>query len=126
MISLVSCLVALAGLPAEAQQKTRVSFARGKSSATVRGVVRGYSYRDHVVRVRGGQAITVRLSSPNTFMIFSIFDPDGLDIDGAVQTDQFVGTLTASGDHVIRVGLMRAEARRRGSAAHYSLFISVR
>lgn len=109
-----------------AQVKQRVSFARGATSAVVKGTVRGYAYRDHVIGVSAGQTIDVRLRSPNTFSVFTIFLPNGDDLDGATQTNEFTGELPVSGNYVIRVGMMRAEARRRGSVSNYSLTISVK
>lgn len=113
-------------LNTSAQARQRVSFARGAESATVRGTVRGYAYRDHVVGAREGQTISVSLKSPNTSTIFSIFLPDGSNLEGATQMDSFTGELPLSGDYVIRVGMMRAEARRRGSVSSYSLSIKIR
>lgn len=109
-----------------AQSKQRVRFARGASSATVRGTVRGFAFRDYIVGAREGQTISVRLNSGNTFAVLTIFTPEGDNLEGATETDEFSGELPASGDYVIRVGMMRADARRRNSIANYSLRISVR
>lgn len=122
---LVSTLLSFP-LDASAQARQQVSFARGAESATVRGSIRGYAYRDHIVSAREGQTISVSVKSPNTFTVFSIFLPDGTNLDGAIQMDSFTGELPASGDYVIRVGMMRAEARRRGSVSNYSLNIKIR
>ena len=109
-----------------AQTKQRVRFARGASAATVGGTVRGYAFRDHIVGARSGQTISVKLNSRNIFAVLTIFTPDGDNLEGATETDEFSGELPASGDYVIRVGMMRAEARRKNSIANYSLRISVR
>ena len=109
-----------------AQTKQLVRFARGAASATTKGTVRGYAYRDYVIGARVGQTISVKLSSPNSFSVFTIFQPSGDNLEGASQMDEFTGELPVSGDYVIRVGVMRAEARRRGSISNYSLNISIR
>ena len=109
-----------------AQAKVRVRFARGASAAVVKGTVRGYAYRDHVVGASAGQTLSVKLRSPNTYSVFTIFIPGGDNLEGAAEMDEFAGELPASGDYVIRVGMMRAEARRRGSVSNYSLSISIK
>ena len=111
---------------AAAQGKQRVRFGRGSSSATLKGSVRGYAYRDYVVPASAGQVLNVRLRSPNTFSVLSVFLPNGDNLEGALQVDQFSGELPVSGNYVIRIGMMRAQARRRGSVSNYSLTISIR
>lgn len=121
-------LAALCSLPSvtSGQAKQRVRFARGTTEATVRGTVRGYEYRDHIVGASVGQSISVKLNSPNTFSVFSIFLPNGENLEGAAQVNEYQGTLPASGDYSIRVLMMRAQARRRGSVSNYTLTVSIR
>ena len=109
-----------------AQTKQRVRFARGSSHATVSGTIRGYAFRDYVVGARNGQTISVKLNSRNTFTVLTIFKPNGDNLEGAAEREEFTGELPVSGDYVIRVGMMRAEARRPKSAAGYSLRITIR
>ena len=109
-----------------AQAKQRVRLARGESGTMLNGAVRGYSYRDYIVGAAAGQTISVELSSSNGFSVLSIFQPNGDNLNGAAQTNKFIGELPSSGNYVIRVGMMRAQARRRGSSSRYTLAISVR
>ena len=118
-------LLSFAGA-ASAQAKQSVRFAPGSAAATVRGSIRGDAYRDYVVAASAGQTLNVRLRSPNSFSVFTVFLPNGDNLDGAAQVDQFTGELPMSGNYVVRVGMMRAEARRRGSVSNYSLTISIR
>ena len=121
-----STLLVLFSLNAQAQSKQRVRFAKGASQATISGRVQGYAYKDYIVAARAGQTISVKLNSRNTFAVLTIFTPDADNLEGATETDEFSGELPATGDYVIRVGMMRAEARRKNSLAVFSLRISVR
>ena len=111
---------------ASAQAKQKVSFARGTSSATVRGTVRGYAYRDYVVGASAGQTLDVKVRSANTYTVFTVFQPGGDNLEGATQMDEFSGELPTSGDYVVRVAMMRAGARRPGAVSNFSLTISIR
>jgi hypothetical protein len=123
--SLLFLLLSLAAI-VPAQSKQRVRFARGFATTTVNGTVRGYVYRDYVVGARVGQVFSVLLKSRNTSPVLTIFTPHGDNLEGATQTDAFSGELPSTGDYVIRVGMMRAEARRKNSSAAYTLRISIR
>jgi hypothetical protein len=101
---------------------TRVRFARGESSATLRGaVVRGE--RDiYIVGANGGQSMRVSISSRERNAVFQIEEPGGSELRGAREGDdatQWAGTLPRSGDYRIIVG------GTRGNAS-YTLRVSVR
>src|SRR5690349_1615184 len=123
-VCLSVCCIAFT-VSASAQAKQRVSFARGTSNSTLSGTVRGYAYRDYVLRASAGQTLAVRLKSANTYTVFTVIQPGGDNLEGATETDEFSGDLPTSGDYVVRVLMMRAGARRPGSVANYSLTISV-
>ncbi len=109
-----------------AQTRHRVRFSAGTSSASIKGTVRGFAYRDYLVKVSAGQTIEAKLVTPNTFSVLTIFLPNGDNLEGAAQTDEFTGELPTGGDYVIRVGMMRAEARRPRSVSNYILRISIK
>src|SRR5437868_14377151 len=111
----VSALIFLFSFNISAQTKQRVSFAKGASDSTVSGTVRSYAYRDYIVGARAGQTISAKLTSNNTFTVLTIFMPGGDNLEDATEMDEFSGELPSSGDYVIRVGMMRAEARRKNS-----------
>lgn len=127
MIGLTCVILAVGAFVSatDAQSKIRVRFARGTSSATVTGSVRGFQYKDYVVGASAGQNMRVRLDQ-NTNAVFTIFQPGGDNLDTAAETDEYDGALPASGDYVVRVMMMRNEARRRGSFTNYRLTISIR
>jgi hypothetical protein len=109
----------------KAQTKTRIRFARGATSAVVTGTIRGFAYRDYIVKANASQTIDVRLGR-NTQCYFTIFKPDGNNLDLGVERDEFTSELPDSGDYMIRVLMMRDDARRQGSVSNYRLTISIR
>ena len=118
------CLILMGGLAA-AQSKHKITFKKGANSAKVKGTIRGYEYRDYLIGANAGQTISVKLASMNTYTMFSIFQPNGANLEGAAQVVNFGGRLPASGDLVIRVAMMRAEARRKRSVSDYSLTVTI-
>ncbi len=111
---------------ATAQTKTRVKFPAGTHGTTVSGTIRGYAYRDYKVGAKEGQTMSVTLDSEAIATVFTIRAPDGSDLETGVEASEFNGDLPMSGDYVIRVLMMRYEARRKGSFSKYKLKISVK
>lgn len=109
---------------APAQTTRRVRFAKGASSATVSGQVKGYDYIDYIVGAKAGQTMSVRLTG-RSVAEFAILMPDGgnLGMD-ATGVREWSGELPESGDYSIRVLMPRAHARR-GTVASFSLRISI-
>jgi nitrous oxidase accessory protein NosD len=108
-----------------AERVERVEFARGASSATVRGRIEGYRMVDYLVNARAGQRMTVRLDTRGRFTYFVVRAPgseDNLYDSTSGATARL--TLPASGDYRIRVFQMR-NAARRGERSNYSLTVSV-
>ena len=124
-IAFAFLVLAASAMATDAQARIRVRFARGTSSAAVAGSVSGYQYKDYVVGATAGQNIRVRLNE-KTDAVFTIFQPDSNNLEGATEMNSFDGELPMSGDYVIRVMMMRYQARRRGSFTNYRLTISIR
>lgn len=100
----------------------RVAFAPGATSTTVNGSVRGYETRDYLLNARKNQRMTVNLRSNSSFMQFAVFNPQG---ETLYVGTNWSGTLPGNGDYLIRVGLVRAEARRNG-AGGFKLTVGIR
>lgn len=107
------------------QEIVRVRFPRGSSSSVIKGTVRGYAYRDYKLRATAGQNMVVELTSAGVVPVFSVFLPVGDNLEGATQINDYSGTLPVTGEYVIRVGVMRAAARRPRSVSSYILKISI-
>lgn len=130
VMTVSAALLALPATTATAQvaaeRVERVQFARGASSATVRGRIRGYQMVDYLVNARAGQQMTVEFASRGRFTYFLVRAPGSEDnlFDGSTSGNSARLTLEESGNYRIRVFLMR-NAARRGESSNYSLNIRV-
>lgn len=101
----------------------RIRFAKGKSSATVRGaVVRADSDR-YLVGASAGQTMTVKITSLEKNAVFQIYEPNSdSTLAGAGEGEdatRWSGELPTSGDYAIVVGGTRGNAT-------YSLTVTIR
>ena len=114
--------------PAPAQQKVPVQFAKGTSSATVKGKLSGDQYMDYQVNAQAGQAMTVTLVNPDGRAFFNVLPPGSNGeavFIGSSEGNSFKGPVPGNGATTVRVYQMRASGRR-GEVANYSLTIGVR
>lgn len=125
-------LVSLGTLPAlatvdGAHHRQAVQFAKGASSAQLRGTIKGDRGIDYTLNARAGQTVSVKLKTSNASSYININPP------GSEDAAMFIGSSSGSeaklllpveGTYVIRVYLMRNAARRNESAA-YTLGVAV-
>lgn len=119
--------LAMAVAPALAQQKVPVQFARGTSSSTIKGTIKGDQYRDYTVNARDGQTLSVSLANPDGRAYFNVLPPGSTGeavFIGSTSGNSFRGPVPGTGNTTIRVYQMRATARR-GETASYTLTIGV-
>ena len=124
LILMTAILLSIFTISTVAQSKVRVKFAKGASSATVKGAVAGYKYIDYIVRAKSGQTMSVKLTSPNSACSFVIFYSDMNNVEGATDVQEYSGNVDVDDDYIIRVLLPRSAARRKESAA-FSLKIAI-
>ena len=108
-------------------RQERVQFAKGDTSAVVKGHLKGDSDVDYLVRAGAGQTLAVTLKGANASNYFNVLPPGSKDVAmfvGSASGNSFTGVLPADGDHTVRVYLMRSAARRN-EAGDYTLSISV-
>jgi hypothetical protein len=103
--------------------KQKVRFARGTSSATIRGaVIRGDRDR-YYLAAKAGQTMTVKITSLEKNAVFQIyFAGEQEALEGAGEDDdatKWSGKLTADNEYVIVVGGTRGNAT-------YTLTISIK
>ena len=112
--------------PALAQQQVVVSFAKGTSSQTLKGSIKGDQSRDYIVDARAGQTLTVDFKPSNASAYFNVIAPgaDSAMFIGSTEGNRYSGPLTTSGRHTVQVYLMR-NAARRGEVANYTITIGV-
>ena len=120
-------LTALAATDAGATHRQTVQFAKGQSSAQVRGSVKGDGDAEYTINARAGQTLAVALKTSNASNYFNIKPP------GSKDAAMFIGSssgaeakllLPADGTYVVQVYLMRNAARRHESAT-YTLDVGV-
>lgn len=103
-----------------------IRFDRGSSSATRRGVVRGYETMTYLLDVRAGQTISVSLQSSNRSGYFNVIAPRANQalFNGSTSGNRWRGRAATSGRYKIEVYLMR-NAARRGEQLRYTLDVGV-
>jgi hypothetical protein len=116
----------LVAVPAAAQQVVPVTFATGKSSATLTGSIKGDQDRTYTVDAKAGQKMTVTLKSTKGSAEMNIFAPGNDTAISLGATDPYNVTtvLPATGRYRVQVYQMRAAARR-GEVANYTLTIGI-
>ena len=117
--------VAAAAQPAPPRQE-RVTFAKGATSATIKGQMKGDADVDYIVRAAAGQTLTVALKGSNRSNFFNVLPPGSADVAMYVGQDggPYTGMLPTDGDYKVRVYLMR-NAARRNEVSNYELTVTV-
>jgi hypothetical protein len=107
-------------------RRQQVQFAKGASTGTLHGKLKGDEMVDYVVRAGAGQTLTVALTKTNSQNYFNVLPPGSADVAMYVgQTgNDFKGVLPTDGDYTVRVYLMRAAARRN-ETSDYTLTVGV-
>jgi hypothetical protein len=124
-VLLMTAFVVLTQVSLAAQKSPqRIRFERGHSSTTVSGRIVGFDAKDYLIGAQAGQEMTLRLKSSNPSTYFVIYSINGKATD-MNETDEWSARLTESGDYLIRVFMMRSEARRKGAVANYTLSLSI-
>lgn len=95
---------------APAQVERRVRFARGRTSAVLKGKIVNGEGVVYVLGAGRGQTLIANVSttSPNHDVVFSIEGPDGAGLMEDVDTG-FTGTLPKTGDYRISVGAIESQ-----------------
>lgn len=104
-----------------------IHFAKGASSATLEGTLKGYGIIDYKLAARAGQTMSVLLKTSNLSNYFNILPPGSTNeaiFIGSNNSNEWTGTLTADGEYTARVYLMRSAARRN-EVANYTLTVSI-
>jgi hypothetical protein len=124
------CALAISGPSAHAAssiEARQIQFAKGASSATVKGTLKGDRTIDYKLRARAGQTMTVKLKTGNAANYFNVLPPGSKDVAifvGSTDGNEWTGTLPADGEYTIRVYLMRSAARRN-ETANFALNVGI-
>jgi hypothetical protein len=112
---------------ASAIETRPIQFAKGASSATVKGTIKGDQIVDYTVRAQAGQTMSVKLDTRHGANYFNVLPPGSNDVGifaGSTGGNEWSGVLPADGEYKLRVYLMRSAARRNESAS-YTLTVGV-
>ena len=129
LISTLAIMFAsMISVPAQTK-KVNVNFKPGTSGGTYKNTVTGYGTVDFYVKAKGGQTMTVKLTSSNTFLYFIVLSGSGdgeAIADDARELTTWSGQLPVDGTYVIRVYLVRAEARRNKRPVGFSVRLDIK
>jgi len=105
-------------------RQEKVQFAKGASSAVIKGQLKGDAMVDYVVRAAAGQTLSVELQKTNAQNYFNVMPPGstGSAMFVGDSGENYSGVLPTDGDYIVRVYLMRPAARR-GESSNYTLTI---
>ena len=103
---------------AEPIKVEQIHFAKGASSATVKGSISGDKIVDYKLGAKVGQTMNVKLKTGNTANYFNVLPPgfESALFIGSTSGNEWSGTLPADGEYTVRVYLMRSAARRNEKA----------
>jgi len=105
-----------------------VHFAKGASSSTAKGVVKGHDSEDYVLRAASGQTMNVKLSAKSTLIYFNVLKPgseEAIFVGSSEGKNSWSGSLPADGDYTVRVYTM-GKGKDAGHTTPFSLSISIK
>jgi len=108
-------IVGGAAVAADGIETRPIHFAKGASSATVKGTIKGDQTVDYTVRARAGQTMSVKLTTRHGANYFNVLPPGSDDVAifvGSSGGSEWSGALQADGEYKLRVYLMRWARRR--------------
>jgi len=112
---------------ADSIESRPLQFAKGASSATVKGSLKGDQTIDYKLRAKAGQTMSVTLKTGNASNYFNVLPPGSKDVAifvGSTSGNEWTGALPADGEYTVRVYLMRNAARRH-ETANYALTVGI-
>lgn len=127
LVSVATLLAAPSLLAADDIKTQPVHFAKGHSSATIKGSITGYEIIDYTLGARAGQTMSVSLKTKHRANYFNVLPPGSTDqalFTGSTSGNDWTGTLPTDGSYTVRVYLMRSAARRN-ETAHYTLDVGI-
>jgi hypothetical protein len=127
---IMACVLVASSLwafAADSIETKQVHFAKGTSSATLKGSIKGYTIVDYKLGAKAGQTMKVRLKTSNSASYFNVLPPGSKDAAifvGSTSGDEWTGSLPSDGKYTVRVYLMRSAARRN-ETADYTLTVGI-
>jgi hypothetical protein len=125
---LLASVVGIAVVSHAADRKETVHFAKGHSSATLKGSITGDDGVVYELGAAAGQTMSVRLQRSSGSCYFNVLPPGGgaeAIFIGSTSGDEFAGTLSVGGTYRVQVYQMRATARRK-ETCKYAITVEIR
>lgn len=112
--------------PGDEKKVVEVRFPKGSSEASYTDSFSGYGVVDYELAARADQQMTVEITSSDDDRASFTVMRDGLAIDNdASQVTGWTGILPADSKYTVRVGQVRAFARRDEKPVKYSIRIRI-
>lgn len=105
---LIVSLILTTGVATMAVAETKqITFAKGKSSAVVKGTIKGDESVDYVLRAGAGQTLNVDFKASKGAAFFNVIAAGGNDtlFNGMSDGNHYSGTLPSNGEYIIRAYL---------------------
>lgn len=105
----------------------QIAFAKGKTSASVSGKVKGNDSMDYSVRASAGQTMTVDFKGSKGAAYFNVLPPGSTGeaiFVGSASGNHFQGVLPSDGEYIVRVYLMGA-AEASGKPVSFKLTVAI-
>ena len=107
-----------------AQSRVRVKFAKGATSANLKGTITGYKYIDYIVAAKSGQTMSVNLKTSNPASGFYMYYSDMKEVDETSGVTEITRKTDVDDNYIIRVIMPRSSARRK-ETANFTLNVSI-
>jgi hypothetical protein len=128
-ILLSSALISLCLFAGSANAASHpVHFAKGTTSSTVKGVVKGAGTEDYVLRAAGGQTMDVKLTAKSTLIYFNVLkkgSDEAIYVGSTDGKNDWSGSLADGGDYIVRVYTM-GKGKEAGHSTPFSVKISIK
>jgi len=123
-LCLLACIAGFAVASQAADIAKAVHFAQGKTSATLKGSIRGEQGIAYQLGASQGQAMSILFKPSNASCYFNVMPPGGdtAIFIGSTSGNEFTANLDRSGTYQVQVYLMRNAARRNETCSYSITF----
>ena len=103
IFSAITLTIVLAMAVFAVQNATRITFAKGKSSATMTGSVGDSGMKDYILRGKKGQELSATVTSPCESVQIIVIDNGTGNVISEEPTTEYTDELPGTDDYIVRV-----------------------
>ena len=103
IFSAITLTIVLAMAVFAVQNATRITFAKGKSSATMTGSVGDSGMKDYILRGKKGQELSATVTSPCESVQIIVIDNVTGNVISEEPTTEYTDELPGTDDYIVRV-----------------------